>query len=202
VERLGNSHALGGRRMSETPRFNIIGIVVGGAVLALAAGFLLFGRGQSSSTAATTHTVIPLSQRAHGKKKPAAPAKKPALRKPVKKPATPAPEQSDDSADGLPASLTAALALHRIVVVSLYAPKIDLDQMATAEAQAGAREAGAGFVAINVLSESQSRPLTKQLGVLEDPAVLIFRRPDELALRLSGFADKHTVLQAARNAGL
>jgi hypothetical protein len=121
------------------------------------------------------------------------------MRKPVKKPAAPAPEQSDDA---LPASLTAALAAHRVVVVSLYAPRVDLDQMATAEAQAGAKEAGAGFVAINVFSEGQARPLTKQLGVLEDPAVLIFRRPNELRVRLSGFADKQTVLQAARNAGL
>jgi hypothetical protein len=53
-----------------------------------------------------------------------------------------------------------------------------------------------------VLNESQARPLTKELGVLEDPAVLVFRRPGELVVRFSGFADKQTVLQAARNAGL
>jgi len=38
--------------------------------------------------------------------------------------------------------------------------------------------------------------------VLEDPAVLVFRRPDQLVVRLSGFADMETVAQAARNAGL
>ena len=40
------------------------------------------------------------------------------------------------------------------------------------------------------------------LGILEDPAVLVFRRPSELVTRFSGFADMQTVLQAARNASL
>jgi hypothetical protein len=31
---------------------------------------------------------------------------------------------------------------------------------------------------------------------------LIYRRPSELVIRFSGFADKQTVFQAARNAGL
>ena len=74
--------------------------------------------------------------------------------------------------------------------------------MAMREARAGAAAAGVGFVALNVLNESQSRPLTRQLGVLEDPAVLVYRRPSELVVRFSGFADKQTILQAARNAGL
>jgi len=38
--------------------------------------------------------------------------------------------------------------------------------------------------------------------VLEDPAVLIFRRPSELVIQFAGFADQQTVFQAARNAGL
>ena len=74
--------------------------------------------------------------------------------------------------------------------------------MATREARAGAAAAGVGFVALDVLNEVQSRPLTRQLGVLEDPAVLVFRRPGELVVRFSGFADMQTVFQAARNAGL
>jgi len=104
--------------------------------------------------------------------------------------------------DGLPPALTAALARHRIVVVSLYAPKVELDDMALQEAKAGAAGAGAGFVAVNVMSEAESRQLTKQLGVLEDPAVLVFKRPGDLVTRFSGFADQQTILQAARNAAL
>jgi hypothetical protein len=184
--------------MSSTPRFRVVGLAAGLAVFALAAGFFLLSQGQSSSTAATPHTVVPLSKRANAKMKkhvakPAAP--KPVVKKPVvKKPVATPP--------GFPARLAAAFARHRIVVVSLYAPSVELDGMATREAEAGAADAGAGFVALDVLNEGQSRSLTKQLGVLEDPAVLVFRRPGELVTRFSGFVDKQTVAQAARNAGL
>jgi hypothetical protein len=189
--------------MSEAPRFKVIGLVVGIAVVALGAGFFLLSSGQSSSSAASTHTVIPLSQRTHTKKakarvkakaKHVAPAAKPKPKPPAKNP----PAAADE--DGLPRALTAALAHSRVVVVSLYAPRVELDSMALQEAKAGAAQAGAGFLAVNVLSEAESRQLTKQLGVLEDPAVLVFKRPGDLVTRFSGFADKQTILQAARNA--
>jgi hypothetical protein len=185
--------------MSEAPRFKVIGLVVGIAVVALAAGFFLLSGGQSTSRAASTHTVIPLSQRKHAKKARAKHVK-PAV-KPVTKP-KPKPKAKPAQQDGLPAALTAALVRNRIVVVSLYAPKVELDDMALQEAKAGAAEAGAGFVAVNVMSEVESRQLTKQLGVLEDPAVLVFKRPGDLVTRFSGFADEQTIFQAARNAGL
>ena len=205
MARLGGSQKLGGAAVSEGPRVKVIGLVVGLAVLALGGGFLLMSRGQPSSDAAE-HTVIPLSQRKGGKAakpkakaRPNRPARNPKARpKPAPKP-KPKPPATDD---GLPGALSAALARNRVVVVSLYAPDVELDDMAMQEARAGAAEAGAGFVALNVLNESQSRPLTKELGVLEDPAVLVFRRPGELIVRFSGFADKQTVLQAARNAAL
>jgi outer membrane biosynthesis protein TonB len=162
-------------------------------------------RGQPTSEAAE-HTVIPLSQRKGAKvAKPNRPARKPKAKpKPAPKPApkpkpTPTPPETED---GLPGTLSAALARNAVVVVSLYAPDVEIDEMAMEEAKAGAAAAGAGFVALNVLNESHARPLTKELGVLEDPAVLVFRRPGELVVRFSGFADKQTVLQAARNAGL
>jgi hypothetical protein len=190
--------------MNEGPRFKVIGLVVGIAVVALAAGFFLLSGGQSSSSAASTHTVIPLSQRTHAKKakaKHAKPAAKPAKPKPKPKP-KPAKPPATAEQDGLPLALTAALARNRIVVVALYAPKVELDDMALQEAKAGAADASAGFVAVNVMSEAESRQLTKQLGVLEDPAVLVFKRPGDLVTRFSGFADKQTIFQAARNAGL
>ncbi len=188
--------------MSSTPRLRVVGLAAGLAVLALAAGYFLLSGGQQSSTAASTHTVIPLSKRSHAKaKKRTAVRRHAAVPKPAPapKPVTKAPAAATD---GLPAAISDALAQNRVVVVSLYAPKIDLDLMATREAEAGARTAGAGFVALNVLSEEESRPLTKQLGVLEDPAVLVYRRPGELVVRFTGFADQQTVAQAARNAGL
>lgn len=171
----------------------MIGLAVGLALLALGGGFLLLSGGQPTSDAAT-HTVVPLSKRQGKANQVKRTVRKPAAKKPVAKPAA--------TQDGLPAVLAEALARNRVVVVSLFAPDVELDDMAMREAKAGAAAAGAGFVALNVLNEAQSRPLTKQLGVLEDPAVLVFRRPGELIVRFAGFADKQTVLQAARNAGL
>lgn len=184
--------------MSSTPRIRVVGLVVGLAVLALAAGFFLLSRGQASSSAASTHTVVPLSERTKTPVKKQAP-KKPATHKPTApKPAAPKPEL----VNGLPAVLAAALARNGVVVVALYAPKVELDATAMREARAGAAAAGVGFVAFNVMKESQSRVLTKLLGVLEDPAVLVFRRPGDVVHRFSGFTDMQTVQQAARNAGL
>ena len=102
----------------------------------------------------------------------------------------------------MPTALAAALTKNKVVVVSLFAPKVELDATAMREARAGAAAAGVGFVALDVLNEGQSRALTKMLGVLDDPSVLVFRRPSELVVHFSGFADMQTVLQAARNAGL
>jgi len=197
VDGLGDPLPLG-EGMSSTPRVRVVGLAAGLAVLALAAGFLLLSRGQGSSSAASTHVVVPLSQRANAKVKKRAvkaPARKPVAKEPVAK-------EPVAAKDGLPAALSAALSLDRVVVVSLYAPKIELDEMAVLEARAGAAAAGVGFVAVNVLDEGASRPLTRELGVLEDPAVLVFRRPGELVVRFSGFVDKQIVAQAARNAGL
>ena len=64
----------------------------------------------------------------------------------------------------------------------------------------GRAAAGAGFVAINVLAEAQSRPLLELLGALENPGILVYRRPDVLFARMGGFADSETVAQAAANA--
>jgi hypothetical protein len=201
------------RGMSSTPRIRVVGLVVGLAVLALAAGFFLLSRGQASSSAASTHTVVPLSKRAKAPAKKHAtntPAKKhatntPAARKPTaRKPAVqrPAAPKPAEAVNGMPAVLAAALARNKVVVVALYAPKVALDDTAMREARAGAAAAGVGFVAFDVMKERQSRALTKMLGVLEDPAVLVFRRPGEVVLRFSGFTDMQTVRQAARNAGL
>ena len=103
-------------------------------------------------------------------------------------------------ANGLPRVLSTALAGNRVVVVGLHDPDSALDQMALAEARAGARAAGAGFVAINVFAEAQSRPLLALLGALENPGILVYRKPDVLFARMSGFADSETVAQAAANA--
>jgi hypothetical protein len=141
----------------------------------------------------------------------AKPKAKAPVRKPVTKPAAKpkpvrvapvplAPATAEPVDDGLPRVLSAALSDHRVVVVGLYDPQAAVDEIALAEARAGAAAAGVGFVALNVFAESQSRPLLEELGTLENPSVLVYRRPNTLFARIGGFADRETVAQAAANA--
>ena len=185
------------------------------AVLAVLGGVVatfIVARPPSSAGTDSSVVVRPKLAKPAPAKKPVAvkPKAKPAAKTPVKKPvprpvakpnpvapvAKPAPVQEP----GLPKVLKEALAVHRVVVVSLYDPAASVDTMALAEAKAGARAAGAGFVALNVFAESESRPLLELLGTLENPSVLVYRRPDTLFARIGGFADRETVAQAAANA--
>jgi hypothetical protein len=103
-------------------------------------------------------------------------------------------------AAGLPNAIATALGRHQTVVVSLYNPYSEVDGIAFAEARAGAKNAGVGFVPLNVLSEAQVGKLTQMLGLLPDPGLLVYIRPGTLVARIGGFADKETVAQAAQNA--
>ena len=184
--------------MSSKPRFKVVALAAGLVVLALGAGLFLMSGGQESSQAASELPVLegPAKLKAQaGKRKTA----NPAARNPVSKPK---PKIDPTLEKGLPSSVKSAFTGRNVVVVALYAPDVPLDQMAVGEARVGAESAGAGFVALNVTDESQARPLTKLLGVLEDPTVLVFKRPGNLFLRLTGYADQQTVAQAARNAAL
>jgi hypothetical protein len=102
---------------------------------------------------------------------------------------------------GLSPRLAQALGRHEVVVVELTDPQSEVDGIAFAEAQAGARLAGAGFIALDVLRQADVGKLTEQIGqVLPDPGLLVYRRPATLAVRIDGFVDKETVAQAAQNA--
>jgi hypothetical protein len=114
--------------------------------------------------------------------------------------AAPAPAPAAVETGGLPRPLVLALSKSPVVVVSLYDPDAAVDGLAVAEARAGARDAGVGFVAINVFAEAHSRPLLELLGALENPSVLVYSRPNTLSTRIGGFADSQTVAQAAANA--
>ena len=188
--------------MSSKPRFKFVALAAGLCVLALGAGLFFMSGGQESSQAATELPVLegPAKLKAQAAKRRTA---KPVARRPVSKPRPkPKPKVDPTLEQGLPSSVKSAFSGRNVVVVALYAPDVPLDKMAVDEARVGAGTAGAGFVALNVYDESQARPLTKLLGVLEDPTVLVFKRPGNLFLRLSGYADQQTVTQAARNAGL
>ena len=210
--------------MSLDARLPVLAAAVGVAVLALGGGFLLLGRGQSSSSAAVPvikplhpvakHVTAAPKKVVHAKhvvrvKKPAAVKVKPAVKaatkpKAVAKPKAPAPLVID----GMPSALALALRAHPVVVVSLYTPDSGVDTMATAEAKHGAEAAHVGFVAFNVADNKIVSPLSAVLSgaptpadrVLDGPAVLVFQRPSTLFVRFNGFADRDTVAQAAANA--
>lgn len=101
---------------------------------------------------------------------------------------------------GFPVAVDKALRKHAVVVVSLVVPGARVDELAAAEAEAGAKLGGAGFLALNVLNEGVARALLSKLDVLGDPSVLVLKRSGEVALELAGFVDRETVAQAAANA--
>ena len=193
--------------MSLNPRARILAAAGFAALLALAGGFLLLGRGQSSSSAA-----VPVIKPLHPVKKHVA-ATAPRTKVPAKiavKAAVKPKAHVPAVINGMPSALALALRSHRIVVVSLYTPDSSVDSMATDEARHGALAAHVGFVAFNVADEKVVSPLSSLLTgaptpadrVLDGPAVLVFVRPNSLFVRFNGFIDRDTVAQAAENAAM
>ena len=198
-----------------------------GAFVVLGGGYFVFGPGKPKSTT-TEHRLIrhPHGLNSFGRKtvatKKAAPAtaketaaapqakhaaapvtKPKVVAKPVAKAkpkpvTTPKPARAKLVA-GLPDELAAALEQHSVVVVSIYNPRANDDQIAVAEASAGAALAGVGFVGLSVLDQDQIGGVTRAVGVLDSPAVLVYERPGRVIGQLHGFADRETVAQAVAN---
>jgi hypothetical protein len=101
---------------------------------------------------------------------------------------------------GFPAVVDRALQRHQVVVISLVVPGARVDELAAAEAEAGAKLGGAGFLALNVLHEGVARALLAKLDSVQDPSVLVVKRSGDVAIELAGFVDRETVAQAAANA--
>ena len=101
---------------------------------------------------------------------------------------------------GFPAVVDKALRKHAVVVLSLVVPGARVDELAAAEAEAGAKLGGAGFLALNVLNEGVARSLLAKLDAVQDPSVLVVTRSGDIAVKLAGFVDRETVAQAAANA--
>ena len=101
---------------------------------------------------------------------------------------------------GFPVVVDRALQQHRVVVVSLVIPGARVDEIAAAEAEAGAKLSGAGFLALNVLNEGVARALLAKLDSVQEPSVLVVKRSGDVAIELAGFVDRETVAQAAANA--
>lgn len=161
---------------------------------------------QKAHAVAATKPATAAARPATHTKAPAKAAAKPAThtKAPAKTAAKHAPAHRGNLVDAnLPQPLQWQLSQHKIVVVSLYDAQANVDAISVAEAHAGAVEAGAGFLLVNVLDDSLAGLLTGILpggGLLPDPGVLIYRAPGTLALRIDGFADRDTVAQAAADA--
>jgi hypothetical protein len=102
--------------------------------------------------------------------------------------------------NGLPTVIAQALRKQPVVVVALVIPGGELDEMTIAEAEAGAKVAGVGFLTVNILKNSVGRPLAQKLGVIQTPSLVVFRRPATVFVRFQGFTDRDTVIQAAASA--
>lgn len=182
----------------------IFGLVMVVAALGAAVWMFVLGGGAPAEPVAEPKKILSWKERQAQQAKPSAAAA--AVVPPVGKPAAaaakpkPAPKPKVVIDPNLPKELRAALTAHATVVVSLYSPESAVAEMARAEAQAGAKLAKVGFVALNVFKQKQIETLTAQLGVMSDPSVLVFRRPGKMAVRLDGFADSELVAQAAANA--
>ena len=161
----------------------------------------LFGSGLKAKHGSKAPVAAPKKHAATTSKpaaKPQAAAKpaRPTTQAPAVKPAAVAAALQA----GLPAPIANALGRYDTVIVALYNPYSQVDGIAFAEAKAGAALAGVGFVPLNVLSQAQVGKLTETLGLLPDPGLLIYIRPATVAGKITGFADKETVAQAAQNA--
>jgi hypothetical protein len=96
--------------------------------------------------------------------------------------------------------LERALERNRVVVALFYAPDVAYDTIATREARAGALAARAGFLALDVTDDRAVGKLATAHDVRDAPAILVFRRGPRVGVRLSGYADREAVAQAAQNA--
>jgi hypothetical protein len=207
-----------------SPQVRVLAIVGLVAAVGLGGSMMLLGRGGSSSdTSAASTTPAHRAPRTHTA--PPVATAKPVSHRHVTKPVAHAPAATRHAPARhhakrakaakpagfrgnrvyaqLPQALQWQLAHHKIVVVSIYNPRSDVDAISVAEAHAGAADAHAGFLLVNVLDNSVAGILTALLpggGLLPDPGVLIYRAPGDVAIRLDGFADRDAVAQAATNA--
>ena len=165
-------------------------------------GGMLAMRTMSPSAEASAPIPQPAQAAAPLKKAATQPAKAAAAPKPAPAPAAkPKPPVNPVvPPSGFPVVVDRALQQHRVVVLSLVVPGARVDELAAAEAKAGAKLGGAGFLALNVLNERVARALLAKLDSVQDPSVLVVKRSGDVAVELTGFVDRETVAQAAASA--
>ena len=101
---------------------------------------------------------------------------------------------------GLPVPIARALQKHSVVVVTVTSPRGDDQELTRNEAQVGAAEAGAGYVAINAFNQRPGTAILRKLGVVDTPEILVVRRPGTITSQFKGFVDRDVVAQAVADA--
>lgn len=187
--------------LTVSPQMRLVALVGLIAVLGAAVFAMLQSRKQDSASPSDAVVAQPAPVKRSAEAAPAKPAR------PTTAPSRPKSPQVHPAVQnalraGLPAEVAGEFARHEVVLVELYSAEAPLDQLALTEATAGARKAGAGFVALDVTagSDKATRALVTRLGVLQAPTLLVFRRPGTLFTQIGGFSDHETVAQAAVNA--
>lgn len=101
---------------------------------------------------------------------------------------------------GLPISVARALSGHSVVVVSVTDPQGADEQFTRSEAQAGAAQMSAGYVAIDAFQQRAGSTILRKLGVVGTPEILVVRRPGVITSQFRGFVDRAVVAQAVADA--
>jgi hypothetical protein len=171
-----------------TRQIRLVGLLV--LVVVLGGGFMVATRHRSTttpSTASSTPAVTTPARTTHATTTPA-PSKG--------RTTTPAVLHTH----GLPVPVARALQKHEVVVVTLTTPRGADDQLLRAEAQAGATEAGVGYVSINVFHQRPGTAVLRKLGVTDTPVTLVIKRPANIFNQFPGFVDRDVIAQAATDA--
>jgi hypothetical protein len=156
--------------------------------------WLVVPRNQAATTQSPTTTPVSTTAAPTSHTPTAVPTK------PTVTPAHPATRTPKLATHGLPVQVAKALQKHRVVVVALYTPGSQLDELARAESRAGAKAQRAGFVALDVFRPKQGNPILHKLGVVDTPAVLVVSRPANVYAKLPGVPDRVIVEQAVADA--
>jgi hypothetical protein len=173
------------KRFLSTPRGRVFagawGAVVLGAIVAFLAINLTAGTG---SGAIKTPLVRPLGHPAS---------------------TTPAVSKHPGIASTIPPALAVVLIDHEIAVIEVYDPGQPRDPViddaeSLKEAIAGAKQAGAGFAAVDVNNDMELQLLSGLVTVTSDPYLFILDRAGHVLFQRPGYLDADTVAQAAANA--
>jgi hypothetical protein len=100
---------------------------------------------------------------------------------------------------GFPRAVDRAFRTHRVVVLVVYMPDAGVDAVVRKEARAAASASRAGYVQVSALNNALATEVLAKTGVLEDPAVVVIRKPGVVVATL-GVTDRETVEQAVAQA--